>query len=78
MILTIAHQNISIGHDGNTFQTLEFGVAATPWAEGTQETAIWMKYLYAIVAWIGDNDESLVINGNTSAMVPKDESRGSH
>lgn len=66
MIFTIANQNVAIGHNSNTFKSLEFGITGTPWAESTQEASIRMEDLYAIVARIGHTNVALVINRNAS------------
>lgn len=64
MVLTIAHQNIAIRHNGNPFEPLELGVAGTPRAKCTQETSIRMENLYAIIARIRHADVALVVNGH--------------
>jgi hypothetical protein len=50
VVFTIAHEYVSIGHDCDALESFEFSIAGTPRAKGSQEAAIWMENLYAIVA----------------------------
>lgn len=71
MIFPIANQNISIGHDGHALESFEFSIARSPRSERSQETAVRMENLYAIIARIGNAYESLVVHRHTTKMIKR-------
>lgn len=65
MILAIADDDVTGRCDGNTLQTLEFTVTATPSAKRLEERPLRAEYLYSVVARVGDHDVTLVIDSDT-------------
>lgn len=66
MVLSIANQNVAVGHDRNALQPFEFGIAGAPRAERPQKAAVRMENLDAIVAGIGHADEALIVDGHAT------------
>lgn len=66
MVLSIAHQDIAVGHDCNSFESLEFAVIRTPAAESSQKAAIGMEDLNTVVARISDTNVPLIIDGHAT------------
>lgn len=64
MVLPVAHQDVSIGHDGNALEALEFGVTGAPGTERPQEAAVRVEDLDPIVARVGHADVALVVDGD--------------
>lgn len=65
MISEIDDQNVTIRSDTNTRGSIHLIQAGALRAELTLEHAIGAKYLYTIVATIGNDYISLVINGTS-------------
>lgn len=62
VVLTVTHQNVAIGHDGNTLQTLELTLTRPPAAKGPKEGAIRVEDLDAVVATVRHENVPLVIH----------------
>lgn len=65
MVLTVAHENVPVRHDGDSLEPLELGIARAPGAEGSQKAAIGMEDLDAVVARVGHTDVTLIIHRHT-------------
>lgn len=64
VIFPIAHNDGSIGRNGDALQPLELRVAAPPAPESPQESPIGMEDLYAVVSRVCDADVALVVDGH--------------
>lgn len=65
MILAVADNDVAGGSDCDPLEAFEFTVTAAPAAERFEEGTFRVKYLYAIVARISNDDIALVVHGNT-------------
>lgn len=65
MVLTVAHENVPVRHDGDSLEPLELGIARAPGAEGSQKAAIGMEDLDAVVARVGHADVTLIVHRHT-------------
>lgn len=61
MILSVADDDVPAGHDGDAFQTLELSVTRSPGTEGSEEGAVRVEDLDAVVAGVGNHDVALVV-----------------
>ena len=66
MILAIANDNVTGGSNGDTLESFELAIAASPATKGLQERAFRGKYLYTIVSWIRDYNKALIIDGDAT------------
>lgn len=66
MVFPVAHEDISVGHDGHSFQALELGITGAPGTERAQEASVRVEDLDAIIAGIGHTDVALVVNRDAS------------
>lgn len=69
MIFTITNEDISIGHNGNAFESFELSIATAPRTKRSQETSIRMENLNAVISRISYAYITLVIYCNSSAKI---------
>jgi hypothetical protein len=67
MVLPVAHQDVAVGHHGHALQPLELAVTGAPTAESSEEGAVRMEDLDAVVAGVTDEYVALVVNGYAPA-----------
>lgn len=61
VVLSIAHQNISIAHNCYSLQTLEFPVSRPPTPERSEECSVRMEYLYPVVPRVAHEYVPLIV-----------------
>lgn len=65
MIFTVADDDIAVGLDGDTFESLELAIGWSPTTERLHEDTFGVENLDTVVAWIGHDDVALVVYCHT-------------
>lgn len=67
VVLSVADEDVAVGHDRHTLQALELSLARSPAAEGPEEGAVGVEDLDAVVAAVRHEDVALVVHGHAPA-----------
>jgi len=65
MVLPVCHEDVSVAVDSDPLQPLELSIVLPPPPEGSEERAVGVEDLDAIVARIGHKDVTLLIDSHT-------------
>lgn len=67
VVLSVADEDVAVGHDRHALEALELSLAGSPAAEGPEEGAVGVEDLDAVVAAVRHEDVALVVHGHAPA-----------
>jgi hypothetical protein len=67
VVLSVAHQNVAVGHNCHSLQSLELPVPGAPASERSKERSVGVEDLDPVVARVPDADVSLIVHCYSSA-----------
>lgn len=64
VVLSVAHKDVAVGHNGDALKALELPVAGSPASEGPQESAVGVEDLNSVVAAVRHKNVILVVDSD--------------